>query len=354
MGSHIGLFKCNMKILVTGGTGYIGSHTVVELQNAGYEVVIIDNLCNSYIEVIDRIEQITCKKPHFCKLDLCNSAALNNFFSANKNIKAVIHFASLKAVGESVEKPLMYYQNNLGALFTLLEMTLKNNIENFVFSSSCTVYGIPDFLPITEKSPLRKAASPYGKIKQISEEILNDLTSTTRIKSICLRYFNPIGAHESALMGELPLGVPNNLVPYITQTAAGKHPYLKVYGNDYDTNDGSCVRDYIHVTDIAKAHVKALERLLNNRNKNNWEAFNLGTGTGSSVFEIIKTFEKVSQKKLKYKIIARRAGDIAKIYADPSLANNELKWKTERSLEDMLASAWKWELALQEKITINE
>lgn len=336
-----------MKILVTGGTGYIGSHTAVELQQEGHEVVIIDNLSNSDIKVLDGIAQITGKKPGFIKLNLCSRKELKAFFLNNKDISAVVHFAAFKSVSESVQKPLLYYENNLVSLLNLLESMLENKIQHFVFSSSCTVYGAPDMLPVKESSPLKKAISPYGKIKQICEEVLFDVAQKEKLRVLSLRYFNPIGAHETALIGEWPIGSPTNLVPCVTQTAVGKREVLNVYGDDYDTKDGTCIRDYIHVTDLAKAHVKAIKRLTANGTE--WEALNLGTGKGYSVKEVIKTFEKVSGKKVNFKIVERRAGDIASVYADPSLANQELQWKTEKSLEDMLISAWNWELSLVNK-----
>jgi UDP-glucose 4-epimerase len=310
------------KILVTGGTGYIGSHTVVELIEKGFEVVIIDNLYNSEAEVAERIQKITGIKPALEIFDLCDSHKLDEFFHKYNDIAAIIHFAAYKAVGESVSKPLQYYRNNLLSLVNLLEAMKKYGIENFVFSSSCTVYGQPEKLPVTEDAPLQPATSPYGNTKQVGESILRDTTfSDKNIKAIALRYFNPIGAHPSALIGELPRGVPENLVPYITQTAMGLREELKVFGDDYDTPDGSCIRDYLHVVDLARAHVIAVERLLNGKNKKNYEVFNLGTGKGVSVLEAIKSFEKVSGVKLNYRIVGRRQGDIEKIWADPAFAN---------------------------------
>ena len=337
-----------MKILVTGGTGYIGSHTVVELLNKGFEVIIIDNLSNSHIEVLDAIKEITGIKPAFSDCDLSDESSVINFFQHHK-IDAVIHFAACKSVGESVEQPLKYYKNNLLSLINLLEVASQHRVNNIVFSSSCSVYGEPDHLPVDEQAPLKKAESPYANTKKICEEILNDTIKVTDISAIALRYFNPIGAHESALIGELPLGMPNNLIPVITQTVIGKRDVLYVYGNNYDTPDGSCIRDYIHVTDIAKAHIIALERLLNKKNKAPYEVFNLGTGKGNSVLEVIKTFEKVTGEKLNYKIAPRRPGDIVKIYADTTLANRELGWKAEKGLDEMLLSAWNWEKALSAK-----
>ena len=338
-----------MKILVTGGTGFIGSHTVVELQKQGFEVVIIDNLSNSEASVVDSIQKITGKKPELHIFDLTDRERVFNFFKENNKLAGVIHFAASKAVGESVEKPLLYYRNNLDSLINVLEGMLQNNIQNFVFSSSCTVYGQPDVLPVAETAPIKKAESPYGNTKQISEDIIFDTVKATVLKAIALRYFNPIGAHESSLIGELPIGIPNNLVPFITQTAAGLRPQLSVFGNDYDTPDGTAIRDYIHVVDLAKAHVVALDRMIQHNMKRNFEIFNLGTGKGYSVLETIKAFEKVSGKKLNYKIVGRRAGDIKKVWADPAFSNNELGWKAEKDLEEMMLSAWNWEVALKDK-----
>jgi UDP-glucose 4-epimerase len=338
------------KILVTGGTGYIGSHTTVELIEQGFEVVIIDNLYNSEAEVVDRIGKITGIKPLLEVFDLCNREKLDGFFNRNKDIAAVIHFAAYKAVGESVNKPLDYYRNNILSLVNLLEAMKSCGIHDFVFSSSCTVYGQPATLPVTEDSPLQPATSPYGNTKQIGEAIIRDTTvSDNDIKAISLRYFNPIGAHPSALIGELPRGVPENLVPYITQTGYGIRDELKVFGNDYDTPDGSCIRDYLHVVDLAKAHVVAVKRLIEKRNRNSFEVFNLGTGIGISVLEAIKSFERVSGIKLKYKIVERRAGDIEKIWADPSFANKELGWKTLSSLDEAMRTAWDWEKKIRNK-----
>jgi UDP-glucose 4-epimerase len=338
------------KILVTGGTGYIGSHTTVELIENGFDVVIIDNLYNSEADVVDRIEKITGIKPALEVFDMCDPEKLDAFFRKNNDIAAVIHFAAYKAVGESVNKPLDYYRNNLLSLVNLLGAMKKQGIANLVFSSSCTVYGQPKKLPVTEDSPLQPATSPYGNTKQIGEAIIRDTTvSDKNIKAISLRYFNPIGAHPSALIGELPRGVPENLVPYITQTAYGLRDELKVFGDDYDTPDGSCVRDYLHVVDLAKAHVVAVKRLIEGHNKANYEVFNLGTGTGVSVLEAIKSFELVSGIKLKYKIVGRRAGDIEKIWADPSYANNELGWKTISTLDVSMKTAWDWEKKVRSK-----
>jgi UDP-glucose 4-epimerase len=332
------------KILVTGGTGYIGSHTVVELINAGYKTVIIDDLSNSSADVIDNIEKITGVRPAFEKFDLTDFERVEKFFADNSDIAATIHFAASKAVGESVEKPLLYYRNNLVSLMNLLDCHLKYDVNNIVFSSSCTVYGQPDKLPVTETTPRKDAESPYANTKRVNEDILRDSTvANPRLKGIALRYFNPIGAHPTALIGELPLGVPQNLVPFITQTAAGLRDELKVFGDDYDTPDGSAIRDYINVVDLAKAHVVSIERLLKQKNKENFEVFNLGTGNGYSVLEIIKGFEKVTGVKLNYKIVERRAGDIVKIWADTTYANEELGWKAEKGLEETLLSAWNWE-----------
>jgi len=338
------------KILVTGGTGYIGSHTAVELIEEGFEVLIIDNLYNSEATVIDRIEKITGVRPELEVFDLCDKEKTEQFFIKNRNISAVIHFAAYKAVGESVNKPLEYYRNNLLSLVNLLNAMKNNGVSDFVFSSSCTVYGQPEKLPVTEDAPLQPATSPYGNTKQIGEAIIRDTTvSDKNFKAIALRYFNPIGAHPSALIGELPRGVPENLVPYITQTGYGLRDELKVFGNDYNTPDGSCIRDYLHVVDLAKAHVVAVKRLTEGKNRKNFEVFNLGTGTGVSVLEAIKSFEKVTGIKLKYKIVDRRAGDIEKIWADPSFANNELGWKTLSSLDEAMKTAWDWEKMIRSK-----
>ena len=332
------------KILVTGGLGFIGSHTVVELQNEGYEVVIIDDLSNSSISVLDGITSITGKKPLFEKLDLKDRAGVESFFTKHNDVKGVIHFAASKAVGESVKQPLLYYENNISTLVYILKELKKLPSASFIFSSSCTVYGQADELPITENAPVKQAESPYGNTKQIGEEIISDTCKVTpSLKAIALRYFNPIGAHESVNIGELPIGVPQNLVPFITQTAIGLRQELSVFGDDYPTPDGTCIRDYIHVVDLAKAHVVALGRLLKNKNKANYETFNLGTGKGSSVLEVVKSFERVSGEKLNYKIVGRREGDIISAYADTTKANEELGWKTKLSLDDAMRSAWKWE-----------
>ena len=331
------------KILVTGGLGYIGSHTVVELQNSGFEVVIVDNLSNSSIAVLDGIVAITGIKPHFVKMDLREKDSVNNFFEKHQDIKGIIYFAASKAVGESVENPLLYYENNINTLVYVLQNCVKHDISNFIFSSSCTVYGEPDSLPISEEAPVKKATSPYGNTKQISEEILQDTCSVSNLKSVALRYFNPIGAHDSALIGELPLGIPQNLVPFITQTAIGLREQLQVFGDDYPTPDGSCIRDYIHVVDLAKAHVVALQRLLSHKNTSGFEVFNIGTGKGSSVLEVVNTFEKVTGNKLNYKIANRRSGDVIAVYADTLKANNELGWRAQKTLDEALLSAWNWE-----------
>jgi UDP-glucose 4-epimerase len=330
------------KILVTGGTGYIGSHTVVSLLEAGYEVSIIDNLSNSRIETLDKIEKITGKRPDFYNIDLCDKDALATFFKENNNFSGVIHFAALKSVGESMEKPLRYYKNNVGSLMNLLEMMEVYQIKNLIFSSSCTVYGNPDKLPVTESSPVKKAESPYGNTKIISEYILKDVSETKNINTIALRYFNPIGAHKSGIIGELPIGIPNNLLPILLEVITSKREKIKIFGNDYPTKDGTCVRDYIHVVDLAGAHVIALERLLEDKQKNSFEAFNIGTGTGYSTLEVVKEFERVSGKKTNYEFGPRREGDVVEIYADTKYANNELGWSAKEDLESMLSSAVKY------------
>jgi len=338
------------KILVTGGTGYIGSHTVVELQNAGYEVIVIDNLSNSTADSIDGIEKITGIRPAFEKIDCNDEEALRKIFTQYAPISGIIHFAASKAVGESVEKPLLYYKNNLVSLINLLELMPEFNVKGIVFSSSCTVYGEPDVNPIDETAPIKPAASPYGNTKQINEEIIQDfIRSGANIKSIILRYFNPIGSHPSAEIGELPNGVPQNLVPFITQTAMGIRKELSVFGDDYDTPDGSCIRDFINVVDLAKAHVVAMDRMLQDKSDDKVEIFNLGTGNGLSVLELIHIFEKVSGVKLNYKIVGRRAGDIVKIWAEPSKANNVLGWTAKETIEDTMSSAWKWQQKLRER-----
>jgi UDP-glucose 4-epimerase len=335
------------KVLVTGGTGYIGSHTVVELQNSGCEVVIADNLSNSKIEVLDGIEAITGIRPLFEKVDLSCVKECAEFFKKQTGIQAIIHFAASKAVGESVEKPLLYYRNNLNSLMNILEAMKEFKIPNLVFSSSCTVYGQPDKLPVTEATPRKEAESPYGNTKTICEDIIRDTTKANpELKGIALRYFNPIGAHPSTQIGELPLGVPNNLIPFLTQTVAGMRAELSVFGNDYNTPDGSCIRDYINVVDLAKAHVIAINRLIEEKQKANYEFFNVGTGKGVSVLEIIESFERATGEKVPHKIVERRAGDIEQIYADTTFSNKELGWKSEKSLDETLLSAWNWQVAL--------
>ena len=343
-----------MKVLVTGGSGFIGSHTVVELQNAGYSVVALDNFENSAPLVIENIQKITGKSFDFIEADIRDKQALRDVFEKHADIKAVIHFAAYKAVGESVENPLAYYENNVGGTANLVEAMQKHGVQNLVFSSSCTVYGdvTADALPITENSPVVKANSPYGNTKKICEEMLFDVSKSSNTKVVALRYFNPIGAHDTALIGELPNGVPNNLIPFVTQTAIGLREKLTVFGNDYPTRDGSCIRDFIHVVDLAKAHVKAIE-FLNNKAKP-FSVFNIGTGNGNTVLEAITAFEKVSGKKLNYSIGPRREGDVVQIYASCDKAINELGWKAERSLENALETAWKWELHLQELKAINK
>jgi len=333
-----------MKILVTGGLGFIGSHTTVELQNKGYEVIIIDDLSNSTEKVLDGIVAITGKRPIFEKIDLKERSKVEDFFKRHQDVAGVIHFAASKAVGESVEKPLLYYENNIGTLVYLLKELSRKNKSSFIFSSSCTVYGQADKMPITESAPVKPAESPYGNTKQMGEEIIHDTCKVTPgINAIALRYFNPMGAHPSGEIGELPIGVPQNLVPFITQTGMGIREQLSVFGDDYPTEDGTCIRDYIHVVDLAKAHVVALERLLNGKNQDNYEVFNVGTGKGSSVLEVIKSFEKVSGKKLNYKIVDRRPGDITSAYADTTKANKVLGWKAESTLDEAMKSAWLWE-----------
>ncbi|MDH5609706.1 MAG: UDP-glucose 4-epimerase GalE [Cyclobacteriaceae bacterium] len=335
------------KILLTGGTGYIGSHTAVELIREGFEVVIADDLSNSNIDVLDNIQEISGTRPSFVRLDLRDKKGCQALFAQHAP-EAIIHFAAKKAVGESVHQPLLYYDVNLNSLLNLLEQSEKYPVKGIVFSSSCTVYGQPEILPVTELTPFQAAESPYGNTKQICEEILHDnCRSNPNLNAISLRYFNPAGAHPSALIGELPLGVPANLVPFITQTAAGIREELKVFGDDYPTPDGTAIRDYIHVVDLALAHVVAVKRLLENKQKNNYEFFNIGTGKGYSVLEVIRAFEKASGQTLAYRVVERRAGDIVQIYADTSFANSELGWKAERGLEEMMDSAWKWQLKLK-------
>ena len=332
-----------MKVLVTGGLGFIGSHTVVELQNKGFEVVIIDNISNSSEAVLKGIVAITGKNPLFEKLDLREKASVHAFFKKHNDVSGVIHFAASKAVGESVKNPLLYYENNIASLVYLLQELQQKAEAHFIFSSSCTVYGQADSMPIDENAPIKPAMSPYGNTKQIGEEIITDVAKVTNINAILLRYFNPIGSHPSTEIGELPIGVPQNLVPFITQTGIGLRKELMVYGNDYPTVDGTCIRDYIHVVDLAKAHVVALERLLENKNEDKVEIFNLGTGIGSSVLEVISSFEKVSEKPFPYKIVDRREGDVTMAYASTDKANTILGWKTVSSLDEAMESAWKWE-----------
>ena len=333
-------------ILVTGGTGFIGSHTTVELQAAGYDVVIVDNLSNSREDVLDGIEKISGIRPAFEKIDLCDFEATENVFKKYPKISGIIHFAASKAVGESVEKPLKYYRNNILSLVNLLELMPKYNVKGIIFSSSCTVYGQPDVLPATEETPIKKAESPYGNTKQINEEIIYDtVKSGSPIKAILLRYFNPIGSHPSAIIGEMPNGVPQNLIPYLTQAAMGIRKELSVFGDDYDTPDGSCIRDYIYVVDLAKAHVCAMTRIMEDKTTEPVEVYNVGTGKGTSVLELIHAFEKATGVKLPYKIVGRRPGDIGNVDKD----NKVLGWKAETPLEDVLATAWKWQCALRER-----
>lgn len=337
-------------ILVTGGTGYIGSHTVVELQQAGYEVVIVDNLSNSNVDVLDGIERISGIRPHFVEADCTDMAAMKNLFDTYKGIAGIINFAASKAVGESIEKPILYYRNNLNTLMNLLDLMAEYNVKGIVFSSSCTVYGEPDENPVTESAPIKTATSPYGNTKQICEEIIHDVIhSGAPFKSVILRYFNPVGAHPSAEIGELPNGVPQNLIPYLTQTAISIRKELSVFGDDYDTPDGSCIRDFINVVDLAKAHVIAVERMLQNKSDANVETFNLGTGVGLSVKELISAFERATGVKVPHKIVGRRAGDIEKVWADPAHANNVLGWKAESTIEDTMRSAWAWQCRLRER-----
>ena len=330
------------KILVTGGLGFIGSHTVVELQNEGFEVVIIDDLSNTTLSVLDSITDITGIKPTFHKADVRIKSDVKAVFDAH-DIDGVIHFAAFKAVGESIAKPLDYYENNLSSLIYMLQELKNRKLDNFIFSSSATVYGEPNHLPIKENAPVKKAESVYGNTKIIGEEIIRDTSKAYNINAIALRYFNPIGAHASAKIGELPLGVPQNLIPFVTQTAAGIREQLSVFGDDYPTEDGTAIRDYIHVVDLAKAHIAALKRLLNKNNKESFEFFNIGTGKGTSVLEVIHTFEKVNDLKLNYKIVGRRDGDVMSCYADTTIANKELNWKTEIELDEALRSAWQWQ-----------
>lgn len=335
-----------MKVLVAGGAGYIGSHTVVELLAAGYEVAIVDNFVNSEPFILDNIRKVSGKTFSFKELDLTDKTALFSFFEKEKDIAAIIHFAALKAVGESGLQPLRYYQNNLVSLFNLLECADKFGVGNFLFSSSATVYGQAEVLPVTEQSPVIAPESPYGNTKKIAEEIIRDVTKATNLHGICLRYFNPCGAHSSALLGELPRGIPNNLVPYISQTAAGLREKLSIYGNDYNTPDGTAIRDYIHVVDLAKAHVTALTRMAGGKQKEQFEIFNIGTGIGYTVLQVVNAFESVNGLKLNYEFTPRRKGDTESLYADTTLANNELGWKAELGLNDMMGSAWKWQQGL--------
>lgn len=338
------------RILVTGGTGYIGSHTVVELQKAGYPVVIIDNLSNSNKEVLDGIERITGIRPDFVEADCTDIKALDKLFTDYPGIKGIINFAASKAVGESMQKPILYYRNNLATLLNLLEEMPIHGVKGIVFSSSCTVYGEPDVNPVTEQSPIKKATSPYGNTKQISEEIITDVINAgAPIKSVILRYFNPVGAHPSAEIGELPNGVPQNLIPYLTQTAMGIRKELSVFGDDYNTPDGSCIRDYIDVVDLAKAHVIAVERMLEDKSDEKIEIFNLGTGNGLSVLQLINTFEEATGVKVPHKIVGRRAGDIEKVWAKPTYANEVLGWKADTPIADTMRSAWAWQCKLRER-----
>ncbi len=338
------------RILVTGGTGYIGSHTVVELQKAGYPVVIIDNLSTSNVKVLDGIERISGIRPDFVEADCTDIAAVRKLFNDYPGIKGIINFAASKAVGESMQKPLLYYRNNLNTLMNLLEVMGEKEVEGIVFSSSCTVYGEPDVNPVTEESPIKKATSPYGNTKQISEEIITDvINSGAPFKSILLRYFNPVGAHPSAEIGELPNGVPQNLVPYLTQAAMGIRKELSVFGDDYNTPDGSCIRDYIDVVDLAKAHVIAIERMLDNKSEEQIEVFNLGTGNGVSVLGLINAFEKATGVKVPHKIAPRRAGDIEKVWANPARANNVLGWVADTPIEETMRNAWAWQMKLRER-----
>lgn len=342
----------NKTILVTGGTGFIGSHTTVELLNGGYNVVIIDNLSNSQVDVVDGIEKITGKRPAFEQVDCCNLSALECVFQKYHAITGIIHFAASKAVGESVENPLKYYENNIVSLINLLKLMPKYDVKGIIFSSSCTVYGQPDpeNLPVTELAPIKKAESPYGNTKQINEEIIQDyIHSGANISAIILRYFNPIGSHPTGIIGEMPNGVPANLIPYLTQTAIGIRPMLKVFGNDYDTPDGSCVRDFIYVVDLAKAHVAAMARIVEGKNDEKVEVYNVGTGHGVSVLELINTFEKCTGVKLPYEIVPRREGDIEKVWGNVDKASKVLGWKAVHTLEEALSSAWNWQKKLRER-----
>lgn len=334
------------KILVTGGTGYIGSHTAIELIDQGYTPVLIDNLSNSNIDRLDQIEKITGKRPEFEQIEMCDAEAMRDFFGRHRDIDAVIHFAAVLQVGESVEKPGFYYYNNLVSTLHLLDCMKETGIHALVFSSSCTVYGNPDQLPVDEYAPIKEAVSPYGNTKKMCEDIIRDVSNASQVNSISLRYFNPIGNHPSALIGELPHGVPTHLVPYLTQTARGIRPHLNIFGNDYATPDGTCVRDYLHVVDLAKAHISAIGRLLEKKEENAFEVFNIGTGTGFSVLQMVKAFERATGKEVKYEFAPRRSGDVEAVYADTSRAEKVLGWKAGLSLEDMLRSAWDWEMNL--------
>jgi UDP-glucose 4-epimerase len=335
-----------MEILVTGGLGYIGSHTVVELINEGYEPIIIDNLSNADISMLERIEKITGKKPTFYQIEMCDKPSLQQVFDKHPNLTGVIHFAAVLFVDESVSNPLKYYHNNLSSTIHLLECMADKGINNIVFSSSCTVYGNPDSLPVNENAPIKPAQSPYGNTKKMCEEILQDTSKAHPLKVISLRYFNPIGAHKSGLIGEIPHGVPTHLVPYITETASGKRKELRIFGHDYQTPDGTCVRDYIHVVDIALAHIKAMERMIENKSSDSFEIFNIGSGSGYSVLEMVKSFEKATGIAINYSLVDRRPGDVEAVYADTSKALKGLNWKAEISLEEMLRSAWEWQKVL--------
>ncbi len=342
-----------MKVIITGGTGYIGSHTAMEMLGANYEVVLIDNFSNSYPWVAERIATLSGKQVLMEEVDLTDADALDVCLARHNDAAAIIHFAALKAVGESVEMPLRYYRNNLIGLLNLLSSMIRHSIPDLVFSSSCTVYGAAENMPIDETAPLLAPLSPYGATKRMAEEMITDLASANRIRAVLLRYFNPVGAHHSAQLGELPIGVPNNLMPFITQTAIGKRKKLMVFGNDYPTPDGTPIRDYIHVTDLAIAHLKALQRMLNGKQKKSSEVFNLGTGKGYSVLEMIHAFEKHNGVKVPYEITDRRPGDIAEIWADTSLANKELRWHAQYGLKEMVTTAWQWEQHLQTEENLN-
>lgn len=339
-------WKMGKKILVTGGTGYIGSHTAIELIAQGYEPILLDNLSNSGIHRLTQIEEVSGKKPEFAKVEMCDAHALDSFFAENLDIAAVIHFAAFLQVGESVEQPLLYYRNNLVSTLNLIASMEKYGIPALVFSSSCTVYGNPDVLPVNENAPVKEAISPYGNTKKISEDIIRDASRNERFSAISLRYFNPVGNHPSAMIGEEPHGVPTHLVPYLTQTAKGIRNHLNIFGNDYSTPDGTCVRDYLHVVDLAKAHIVAIERLLSGTSKEAFEVFNIGTGVGYSVLDMVRAFERANGISIPYEFAPRRSGDVEAVYADTSLAEKELGWKAELGLEDMLRSAWEWELRL--------